>query len=140
MIKKFSLILDNEFYEYCRVNKIEDQEKLAKKIFDRGFAIEKYGEVPRGFKGNEKIVEKEIIKEVIVEKIVEVIKEVPVVKEIPIEKEVIVTKTINDGRVDELLKENENLKNELKKITNVLETINKGSYMKNSDLNNLYSE
>jgi hypothetical protein len=142
MIKKFSLILDNEFYEYCRVNKIEDQEKLAKKIFDRGFAIEKYGEIPKGLKGNEKVIEKEVI----IEKIVEIVKEVPiikevsVVKEVPVEKEVIVTKTINDGRVDELLKENEQLKSELKKITDSLEKMNRATYLKNSDLNSLYGE
>jgi hypothetical protein len=46
---------------------------------------------------------------------VPVIKEVSIVKEIPVEKEVIITQTINDGRVEELLKENEELKSELKK-------------------------
>ncbi len=130
MIKKYSLILDNEFYEYCRINKIEDHEKLAKKIFDRGFAIEKYGEVPKGFTGSSKIVEKEIIKEVIVE----------VIKEVPVEKEVVVTKIINDERVGDLIKENESLKLELKKITDGLEKMNKATFLKNSDMNNLYGE
>jgi len=146
MIKKNSLILNDDFYEYCKLNKIDDTEKLAKKIFERGFAIEKYGEVPMGFKKNEKLVEKEIIKEVIVEKIVEVVKEVPVikevsvVKEVPVEKEVIITKTIDKERLDELIEENKKLKNELDKITETLEKLNKATYLKNSDLNSLYDE
>lgn len=134
MIKKFSLTLDDEFHEYCKVNNITDYEKLAKKIFNRGFAIEKYGEVPKGLVKNDNIIEKEVIKEVVVEKIVEV------VKEIPVEKEIVVTKNIDDGRVDELLKENEQLKLELKKITDTLEKFTRATYLKNSDLNNLYGE
>jgi len=134
MIKKYSLTLDDDFQEYCRINGISDYEKLARKIFNRGFAIEKYGETPKGIKSNDKVIEKEVIKEVIVEKIVEVIKEVPV------EKEVIVNKTIEDGRVEGLLKENESLKAELKKITDSLEKMNRATFMKNSDLNSLYGE
>lgn len=41
-----SLILDDEFLEYCRLNNIEDVEKLARETFKRGFTILKYGETP----------------------------------------------------------------------------------------------
>lgn len=47
MKKKNFLILDNEFIEYCRLNKIEDIEKMAKKVFNQGFTILKYGEIPK---------------------------------------------------------------------------------------------
>jgi hypothetical protein len=53
MIKKFSLILDNEFYEYCKANKIDDHEKLAKKIFDRDLLLKnmaKYQKVSKATK------------------------------------------------------------------------------------------
>ena len=93
MKKKNSLILDDEFIEYCELNNIKNSDQLAKKIFNQGFSIEKYGETPTGLRHNEKIVEKEVIKEIIkevkvevpVEKIVEKIIEVEIIKEIPVE-------------------------------------------------------
>lgn len=102
-MQKSFLTLDNEFLKYCEINNIIDPEKLAKEIFQKGFSIIKYGETPNGLKGQNTIIEKEIIKEVIKEVIVEkfvdrivekpieiikeVIKEVPVevIKEVPIE-------------------------------------------------------
>lgn len=45
-----SLILDDEFLQYCKLNNIEDVEKLAKETFNQGFAILKYGKVPSGIK------------------------------------------------------------------------------------------
>ena len=98
-MQKSFLTLDNEFLKYCEINNIIDPEKLAKEIFQKGFSIIKYGETPNGLKGQNTIIEKEIIKEVIVEKFVdrivekpieiikEVIKEVPVevIKEVPFE-------------------------------------------------------
>ena len=104
----------------------------------------------------EKIVE--VIREVPVEKIVEVIREVPievkgdtqiitneVIKEVPVEiiKEVIVEvplKIVDTKEVDRLNEENIKLKEELEKLTNVLNKFNRGSFMKNSDLNSLYDE
>ena len=96
MKKKSLLTLDDEFMKYCELNNITDTESLAKKIFQRGFTIEKYGETPSMAKGKEKIIEKEVIKEikvevikeVPVEKIVEVIKEIPVEKIVEVVKEV----------------------------------------------------
>ena len=93
MKKKNSLILDDEFFEYCELNQIKNPEQLAKKLFNLGFSIEKYGETPTGVRSKEKIVEKEVIKEVIkevkvevpVEKIVEKIIEIEVIKEVPVE-------------------------------------------------------
>jgi len=100
----------------------------------------------------------EVIREVPIEKIVEVIKEVPievkgdtqiitneVIKEIPVEiiKEVIIEvplKIVDTKEVDRLSEENIKLKEELEKLTNALNKFNKGSFMKNSDLNSLYDE
>jgi len=38
--------LDDEFLEYCKLNNIEDIEKLAKEVFNQGFTILKYGNIP----------------------------------------------------------------------------------------------
>ena len=87
MKPKSTLILDNEFIQYCELNKIKDIEKLSKETFNRGFSLLKYGETPTGNHTKEIVeVPKEIIKEVIVEKIVERIVEVPVevIKEVPV--------------------------------------------------------
>ncbi len=161
MKKRNLLTLGDEFLEYCRLNNIEDIEKLGKDTFQRGFTILKYGETPSGSKGKETVkeitiekivevpVEKivEVIKEVTVEKIVEVIKEVPV--EIKgdvqvITKEVIKEVSIVDEqttkKIEELVEENKKLKNDLEVITKSLEKFNKGAYLKNSDLSNLYEE
>ena len=46
MEKKCSLILDKEFIQYCKLNDIEDVEKLAKETFQKGFALLKYGDPP----------------------------------------------------------------------------------------------
>jgi hypothetical protein len=103
MKPKSTLILDNEFIQYCELNKIINVDKLAQETFNRGFSLLKYGEVPNSNRVREVVeIEKEVIKEIIVEveKIVEipievikeVIKEVRI--EVPVEviKEVIVEK------------------------------------------------
>lgn len=89
MKQKTTLILDNEFIQYCELNKIENIDKLAKETFARGFSLLKYGEIPQGNRIKETvevIKEVELIKEVekIVEVPVEVIKEV--IKEVEVEK------------------------------------------------------
>jgi hypothetical protein len=166
MKKKNSLTLDDEFIKYCEINQITDIEGTAKKIFQRGFTIEKYGETPTTAKGRDVEVIKEVIKEVPVEKIVEVIKTIEIIKEVPVEKIVEVIKEvpvkvkgekqvivkevikevpvekiiINDEELKRLTEENESLKNELSKITVALEKMNKAKYLKGSDLNNLYDE
>ena len=166
-MQKSFLTLDNEFLKYCEINNIIDPEKLAKEIFQRGFFIIKYGETPNGLKGQNTIIEKEVIKEVIVEKFVdrivekpieiikEVIKEVPVevIKEVPIEikgdtqiitKEVIkevTVEVINTDEVNRLTEENKKLKEDLDKITSSLEGFGrKGKLMKDSNLSSLYDE
>lgn len=166
-MQKSFLTLDNEFLKYCEINNIIDPEKLAKEIFQKGFSIIKYGETPNGLKGQNTIIEKEVIKEVIVEKFVdrivekpieiikEVIKEVPVevIKEVPIEikgdtqiitKEVIkevTVEVINTDEVNRLTEENKKLKEDLDKITSSLEGFGrKGKLMKDSNLSSLYDE
>lgn len=164
MVKKNSLTLDNEFIQYCQLNNIDNVNKLADETFNRGFAILKYGETPNS-NVTEKIVE--VIKEVVVEKIIEVpvevireiIKEVPVevIKEVKVKgknttkeiiKEVPITTIVPDvekekelnSQIDSLKKKNEELQLELDKLNNALNKLNKGTYMKNSDLSNLYDE
>ena len=166
-MQKSFLTLDNEFLKYCEINNIIDPEKLAKEIFQKGFSIIKYGETPNGLKGQNTIIEKEVIKEVIVEKFVdrivekpieiikEVIKEVSVevIKEVPIEikgdtqiitKEVIkevTVEVINTDEVNRLTEENKKLKEDLDKITSSLEGFGrKGKLMKDSNLSSLYDE
>ena len=46
MEKKCYLTLDNEFLQYCKLNNIDDVEKLAKETFKKGFDILKYGIAP----------------------------------------------------------------------------------------------
>ena len=67
MKKKSSLTLDDEFVRYCEINNITDIEGTAKKIFQRGFTIEKYGETPTTAKGKDIEVIKEVIKELAVD-------------------------------------------------------------------------
>lgn len=58
MKKKLSLILDDEFLQYCTLNHVIDPEYFAKLVFKRGFDIIKYGEVPMGkssLKNNEEV-------------------------------------------------------------------------------------
>ena len=102
-------------------------------------------EIPIQVKGKTKVVTKEIIKEVPIE----VIKEIEIIKEVPIEviKEVIkevkvevIKEIINTDEINRLTIENEKLKKELETITNSLGKFNKGKFMKNSDLSNLYDE
>ncbi len=167
MNQKNYLTLDDEFIKYCELNNIDNPEKFAKEIFQKGFNIVKYGEVPFGFAGKEKIVEKEVIKEVIVEKIIEkpievvkeVIKEVPVevIREVPVEiqgetqiitKEVIkevpvekIVEVFNNDEINSLKEENIKLKTELENITKSLEGFGrKGKLMKDSNLSSLYDE
>jgi hypothetical protein len=157
--------LDNEFIQYCELNKIINVDKLAQETFNRGFSLLKYGEVPNSNRVREVVeVEKEVIKEIIVEveKIVEVpievikevIKEVivekkgktktvtkEVIKEVPVEKIVEVIKEVsNNEEIEKLMKENEKLKSDLDKITKSLSGLGKGRYLKNSDLGSLYDE
>ena len=152
MKKNSSLTLDSEFISYCEINEIKDTEALARKIFQRGFTIEKYGETPTSNnKVKTEIIEKEKIVQVIKEVPVEVIKEVKVevIKEVFVEgdtKEVV--KIVRDNakedelvkEIETLKKENEKLTNELKNITDTLENVNKAKYLKSSNLNNLYDE
>lgn len=167
MKKKISLTLDNDFQQYCDLNNIEDPEKLAKQVFNKGFSLLKYGETPNGFKSEPTVIEKEVIKEVIVEVekivnvpfevikevIVEVIKEVPVktkgatqiiTKEVPIEviKEVeIVREIIDTKQIDKLTEENFKLKTELDSLKSSLDSITKkGTLMRGSDMSSLYGE
>ena len=169
MKPKSTLILDNEFIQYCELNKIDNVNKLAQETFNRGFSLLKYGETPSGSSTEkEKIIEVvkyvevpvEIIKEVKVIQVVEkeVIKEVPVeiikenvlnvIQEVPVEKvvikEIIVEKLIDDYECKNMLitltEANSKLKEELETLTNALNKFNKGTRMKNSDLGSLYDE
>ena len=47
MKPRYSLILDDEFIQYCKLNDIEDIEKKAKELFAHAFTLLKYGSVPK---------------------------------------------------------------------------------------------
>ena len=120
MNQKNYLILDNEFLMYCKLNGIDDSVKFAQEIFNQGFNIVKYGETPiiSPIKKDEP---KEVKTEVVIK---EVIKEV-----------------INHDENTQLKEENQNLKNEIHKITSILESFGKkGKIMKDSNLSSLYDE
>lgn len=144
MKKKNLLTLDDEFLDYCRLNNIDDIEKLAKETFNRGFTILKYGETPFGLKPTEKIVEKEVkvevIKEIPVEKIVEIIKEVPV--NIKGDTQIITkeVKVVDTEEIEKLKKDLEDKQEEINKLNDALNKFNKAAFMKNSNLNTLYDE
>ncbi len=155
MKPKSTLILDNEFIQYCELNKIIDPNKLAQETFNRGFSLLKYGEVPNSNRVREVVeVQKEVIKEVIVEveKIVEVpvevikevIKEVKV--EVPVEviKEVIVekkgkTKTVTKEVIKEVPVEK--IVEVIKEVTNneEIEKLMKENEKLKSDLDKITS-
>lgn len=117
---KFELKNFKDVYDYCYINGIMDINSFIESCFKKGFDIEKYGLL-----GNEdKIIEKEIIKEirveVPVEKIVEVIKYVDreIIKEVPVEK--VVTKIENicyNPEENELLLKIQQLESENKKFS-----------------------
>lgn len=46
MKKKNYLTLDDEFIQYCKLNEIDDVEKYAKEVFNKGFTLIKYGDKP----------------------------------------------------------------------------------------------
>jgi hypothetical protein len=151
MKPKSTLILDNEFIQYCELNNIKDINKTAQETFNRGFSLLKYGETPMG--GSiiqEVIVEKEVIVDREIRVPYEVIKEVRVevpveiIKEVTLQGETIVNEVvkeiINTEEVDRLTIENNRLKEELNKITTSLESLNKNRQIKNTENKSLYDE
>ena len=46
MKQKNYLTLDDEFIQFCKLNNIDNIEKLAKETFNKGFTILKYGDRP----------------------------------------------------------------------------------------------
>ncbi len=43
MKQKYSLILDDDFIQYCKLNNIDDIDAFAKETFKKGFDLVKYG-------------------------------------------------------------------------------------------------
>jgi hypothetical protein len=147
MKPKQPLILDKEFIDYCKLNNITDIEKTAKDVFNRGFTILKFGEIPTGNKTIERI-EVPVEKIVYVDKVIEKIIEIEKIVEVPVEiikqgetitKEII-KEVINNEEIDRLQKENLELKTELNNITTALTNASKTKVMRNSDMTNLYDE
>jgi hypothetical protein len=161
MNKKNYLTLDNDFIRYCEINDIEDFEKLAKEVFDKGFSILKYGETPSGLNIEPKIIEKIVTKieyisdntriEELSSKIIELEdlheREITTrdneIKKLksdnnPVE---IIKEIINTEDIDRLTKENEELKSKIDLMTKSIESFGrKGKIMKNSDMLSLYDE
>lgn len=61
MKPKNMLILDDEFIQYCKLNNIDDVVKFGKQVFDKGFTIIKYGEIPLSLKINDKKLNETIV-------------------------------------------------------------------------------
>jgi SpoVK/Ycf46/Vps4 family AAA+-type ATPase len=161
MNKKNYLTLDNDFIRYCEINDIEDFEKLAKEVFDKGFSILKYGETPSGLNIEPKIIEKIVTKieyisdntriEELSSKIIELEdlheREITTrdneIKKLksdnnPVE---VIKEIINTEDIDRLTKENEELKSKIDLMTKSIESFGrKGKIMKNSDMLSLYAE
>lgn len=106
--------LNNEIWDYCRVNNITGIDDFTIKLIKQGFTVEKFGATPQP---REKIIEKivEKIIEVPVEKIVEKIVEVPV--------------TVENNEALESLKEKilevDTLNTKIKTLENTIEQLNK---------------
>jgi hypothetical protein len=127
MKKKSFLILDDEFIQYCDINNIDDIEKLAKQIFDRGFSLLKYGEVPFEYKIEPTIIEREVIKEVPIKVVGET--------------KIITKEIINTEEIDRLTHENNELKTKIDLMSKSIESFGrKGKMMKNSNIASLYDE
>lgn len=75
MFMEISKELNNEIWEYCRINNITNIDEFTLKLLKQGFTSEKFGATPVT-KTVEKIVEKTV--EIPVEKIIEKIVEVPI--------------------------------------------------------------
>jgi hypothetical protein len=114
--------IQNEMWDYWRVNNITNVDQFVLNMLKQGFAVEKYGTSPI----IPQIIEKEVIKTVEVEKIVEVpvekivekIVEVPVDKIVEVIKEVTVEKIVekiitDDSQVKELALKIDTLEKEL---------------------------
>ncbi len=90
--------LNDEIWDYCRVNNVTNIDDFTTKLVKQGFTVEKFGATPQN---NERIVEK--IVEVPIEKVIE--KEVYVTNDEEVKK-------LTD-KVSELTKELESVKQEL---------------------------
>lgn len=89
--------LNEEMWDYCRLNNVTDINTFALKLIKQGFTAEKYGSTPMN---KTTVVEKEVVKEVIKEVPVEKI----VTKEVEVIKEVIKEVKVSDNtKVNELL-------------------------------------
>jgi hypothetical protein len=99
--------LNNEIWEYCRVNDITNIDEFKIKLLKQGFTTEKFGATPV-VKTVEKIVEKVV--EVPVEKIVEKIVEVPINM---VDTELVENYKIVMAEVEQLKRDNKTLVDEL---------------------------
>jgi hypothetical protein len=100
--------LNDEIWEFCRLNKITNIDDFTLKLLKQGFTVEKFGSTPIT-----KTVEK--IVEVPVEKIVEV----PVEKIVEVPVQMVDNELIEKYKVS--LSENESIKVELEKTKKLLE-------------------
>jgi hypothetical protein len=89
--------LQNELLEYCNINKIEDVKAFTLKMLKQGLTIEKYGSRPAQPNLEPKIIEK--------------------IVEVPVEK---IIKVSDDEKLNEVLKENVKLNDEINKLNNEL--------------------
>lgn len=113
--------INDEIWDYCRLNSITNIDGFMLKCLKQGFTAEKYGSTPSV---REKIVEKEV------EKIVEVPVEKIVEKEVIVEKEIFITDN----------KEMKKLTKEIDKLNGIIKTTTENKDKAISELANLEIE
>jgi hypothetical protein len=89
--------LQSEILEYCNINKIEDVSTFTLKMVKQGLTVEKYGSRPTQPNLEPKVIEK--------------------IVEVPVEK---IIKVSDDEKLNEVLKENSRLNDEINKLNNEL--------------------
>jgi hypothetical protein len=90
MKKNNSLILGEEFIQYCKINNIEDPVKYGNEVFEKGFNLVKYGSAPP-VKG---VTIKEILETPVYIPFIPLIETPPIQEEVKEEEVVMVTQQI----------------------------------------------
>lgn len=120
--------LNEDIWDYCRVNSITDIDGFITKMVRNAFTIEKYGYSPESG-GAPQVIETEVIKEVI--------KEVPVEKVIEVER---VVEISNNEELNAYLQEIKELKAKLAKLDGAITVEDIPRSPSSTDENDFYGE
>ena len=129
----FNTNLKNDFYEYCKLNEIEDYEEFIQKCAKDGLSLDKYGIAP--FLPKSQIQEVPVEKEVIVEKIItKEIDNTELLDKLEEYKKIIQEKENKIEEQQNKIKEQEDVLEHFKNVT----VNRRAKYMKSSNLNDTY--